>query len=167
MNNLVVENANIGFKNFAGAAGKFNNAGNRNFCLFIDDPVLIEQLKNDGWNVKFLAARDEGDPPRAYIQIKVRFDSARPPKIVLVTSHGKTVLDEANVNILDWADIKKVDLVVNPYPWELGGRTGVTGYLKTMYVTVEEDEFENKYRDVPDAPDSARSAMDKPNDYPF
>ena len=147
--NIVVENAKIGFRNFAGEAGRFNPAGRRNFCIFLDEQVA-SQMEEDGWNIKWLQPKDEGDNPVPYIQVTVRFDNV-PPRIYLVSSKGKTVLDEESVKILDFAEIDFVDLTITPYDWEFNGKSGVKAYLKTMYVTIVEDEFEKKYRDVPDS----------------
>jgi hypothetical protein len=72
-----------------------------------------------------------------------------PPKITLITGTGRQFLDEDTVNILDWAEFEAVDLIVRPYNWELNGKKGVKAYLKTMYVTIVEDELAKKYRDVP------------------
>jgi hypothetical protein len=148
-NNIVIENARIGFRNFSGNAGKFNPAGRRNFCVFLD-VELGKVLEQDGWNVRWLQPKDEADEPTPYLQVAVSYDNI-PPKIVLVTKKGKTVLDETSVNILDWAEIQSVDIIIRPYNWEVSGKGGVKAYVKSMYVTIVEDEFESKYYDVPDS----------------
>jgi len=147
--NLVVENARIGFRNFSGKEGKFNPAGRRNFCVFLEKE-MGEQLEKDGWNIRWLEPRDETEDKQAYLQVAVSYDNI-PPKIVLVSSHGKTQLDESSVNLLDWAEITNVDLIIRPYNWAVNGKEGVKAYVKSMYVTIAEDNFENKYLDVPDS----------------
>lgn len=148
-NNIVIEDAKIGFRNFTGNAGKFNAAGKRNFCVFLDQE-LAAVLENDGWNVRYLQPRDETEEQRPYLQVAVSYENV-PPKIVLVTTKGKTILDENTVNILDWAEIAEVDIVIRPYNWEVNDKSGVKAYVKHMYVTIVEDEFESKYYDVPDS----------------
>jgi hypothetical protein len=148
-NNIVIENARIGFRNFSGNAGKFNPAGRRNFCVFLD-PKLGSVLENDGWNVRWLQPRDEADEQTPYLQVAVSYENIS-PKIVLVTKKGKTVLEDDTVNLLDWAEIESVDLIIRPYNWEVQGKSGVKAYVKSMYVTIVEDEFESKYYDVPDS----------------
>lgn len=148
VNNIMIENAQIRFRNFSGKAGKFNPEGRRNFCVLLEDPKIVQMMEEDGWNVRYLQPRDDGEEPQPYIQVAVSFENT-PPKIVLITSGGKTILEENDVNILDWAEIESVDLTIRPYNWTMSGRSGVKGYLKNMYVTIVEDAFENKYRDVP------------------
>ena len=157
-NNIVVEDAKIGFRNFSGAEGKFNPKGRRNFCLFLDTD-LGKVLENDGWNVRWLDPKEETDEAKPYLQVAVSYDNI-PPKIVLVTKKGKTLLDEASVNILDWAEIDTVDIIVRPYNWSMHAGTkneksGVKAYVKSMYITIVEDEFESKYYDVPDSASAA------------
>lgn len=138
-----VEDATIIFRNFSGAEGKFNKPGDRNFAVILDHETA-ERMIQDGWNVKFLAAREEDEADTPYVQVTVSFDHY-PPKVVMITSTSRAHLNAESVGTLDWADIKTVDLIANAYHWEVNGKTGVKAYLKTMFVTINEDELERKY----------------------
>jgi hypothetical protein len=150
-NNVVMEGVRIIFRNFEGKEGQYNRAGDRNFAVLLDDQVA-EAMAADGWNVKWLKVReedaDEGETPQAYLQVSLNFDKGRPPRVVMITSRGRTNLDEETVSQLDWVEITNVDLIVRPYTWEVNGKTGIKAYLQSIYVTIEEDELERKYAEM-------------------
>ena len=116
-NTVLMEGVRIIFRNFAGKEGQYNREGDRNFAVLLDDTVA-NAMAEDEWNIKWLRPRseEEGDTPQAYLPISVNF-KGRPPRIVLITSRGRTNLDESQVETLDWVDILNVDLIVRPYAW--------------------------------------------------
>ena len=126
-NNIIIENARLIFKNFAGEQTKYNRAGNRNFCVIID-PETAHDLMDDGWNIRQLRPRDEEDEPTYYLQVAVAFGNI-PPKVTMISGKTKTPLNEDTIDTLDYAEIANVDLA----------------YLKTMYVEIEQDVFASKY----------------------
>jgi hypothetical protein len=145
-NTVMMEGVRIIFRNFAGKEGQYNREGDRNFAVLLDEHIA-QQMAEDGWNVKVLKPREddeEGTPPQAYLPVSVNF-KGRPPRIVLITSRGRTNLDEDTVESLDWVDILNVDLIVRPYEWSVNGKTGIKAYLQSIYVTIDEDPLEIKY----------------------
>lgn len=140
---FMIEDAPIIFRNFAGKEGQYNREGDRNFAVILQDEVALQMLE-DGWNVRYLEAREEGDLPTPYISIAVNFKN-RPPRVILLTSTTRTQLDEQSVEALDWADIQTADLIARGYEWSVNGKTGVKAYLQSLFVTIEEDALERKY----------------------
>jgi len=147
-NTVMMEGVRIIFRNFSGREGQYNREGDRNFAVLLD-PKTATAMAEDNWNVKWLRPRteEEGEEPQAYLPITVSY-KGRPPRIVLITSRGRTNLDETQVETLDWVDILNVDLIVRPYEWTVNGKSGVKAYLQSIYVTIEEDLLEQKYSEV-------------------
>jgi hypothetical protein len=141
--NKTLEDVTIAFRNFAGKEDIYNREGDRNFAILLDPNTAVD-MERDGWNVKYLKEREEGDGRQAYIQVAVSYKS-RPPKIGMVTSKGMTYLGEKEVEVLDWVDIEVADVTLNPYEWAVGGKSGTKAYLSTLFVKIEEDYLQLKW----------------------
>ena len=152
MENIVMEEAKIIFRNFEGRADEYNREGSRNFAVVIEDTLLVDKLRRDGWNVREYQ-RNEEDDILYYLPVAVSYKVA-PPKIYSVIHGKRTSLNECMVGELDHAEIRSVDLTIRPYKWKIdnksGVKEGVKAYLKTMYAVLEEDEFAYKYSDCSD-----------------
>jgi hypothetical protein len=136
------------FRNFTGKAGPYNEEGSRSFAVEID-PENVDDLVSAGWNVKFPKERDmeegEEDTRLPFIKVTVSYRN-RPPRVVLITDKAKTNLHEDSVEMLDWADIDSCDMILSPYVWsQPDGSSGVTAYLSSIYVNINQDELEKKY----------------------
>lgn len=149
--NLTIEDATIIFRNFEGRQTRFNPPGRRGFCVLLKglDPKAVKELQAAGWNVKWLKPREEEDEPTPYIQVAVNY-KGRPPKITIIDSvtKNRTYLNEDQVSLLDWADIQSADMILTPSVYEMGGKSGVKAYLKSLYVVLLEDALDRKHRPI-------------------
>lgn len=148
---IIMKDVRIFSKNFAGLPTTFNPAGGkRKFCVFIPDD-LLDRMTTEGWNIKHLKPReeDEGAVPRAFIEVEVKFGKY-PPRIVMIGSAGKRDLNQTSINLLDWAPAANIDLVINPYEWDVRDNSGVKAYLGKIFYTIYEDELDRKYANVPE-----------------
>lgn len=140
---VTFEDHAITYLNFSGNETQFNIKGSRNFCVVLSEHEA-QTLLRDGWNVRQKEGKEPGDDAFYYLQVAVRW-GFKPPIIVMITSKGRTILTEDMVGILDAVDIAKVDMVVRPRDWETPTGSGRKAYLKTMFVTIDEDELMMKY----------------------
>lgn len=162
-NTVLFENAEMIFRNFAGKEGQYNKEGDRNFCIVLPED-LAAQMSADGWNIKRLKPRPGDEVGNPYLQVSVGF-KIRPPRVVVVTSAGRVDVHEDEMELLDWVDIKKVDLVIRPYHWGPIGpekKTGTKAYLKSLFITIDEDPLELEYNKIPEIGGGV-AAIDAPN----
>ena len=132
--NVQMDGVRICYRNFSGTGSKFNNAGDRNFAIVIEDQAVADALIEAGWNVKIKAPREDGDTPFMVLPVKIKFN-ARGPAVYLKSGGAMNRLDEESINILDEIEIANVDLDIRPYNWEVRGETGRTAYLQAICVT--------------------------------
>lgn len=135
------------WRNFSGAE-RFNETGKRNFNVKLEEGVATA-MQRDGFNIKPLRALDEDDENDGYrIEVKVNY-SNRPPQVWLVSGGYRTLLDEGALNILDYADIERASLQINPSQWESATGSGIAAYLHKAVIYLREDELDEEMRDIP------------------
>lgn len=136
---VTIRNAELYFKNFAGEEGTWNSKGDRNFGVFLDDDIA-EELANDGWNVKKTKPNEEGYC-RPFLKVKVNFKGN--PRVYMVTSHNKQILDEEDIKHLDHCIFEKIDLKIRHV--YLKKYDCYANYLDKGFFTIVEDELDREY----------------------
>ena len=147
VNNINIEGATIIWKNFSGERDRFN-PGKRGFSVVIDDAVMADELRNEGWNIKERPLQEGADPSEQEWTLPVKLNMNRYTQVWLIVGNHKTLLDENTVAQLDVVDIIDCDISIRPYEWEMSGRTGITAYVDSMYATIRENKFAEKYADL-------------------
>ena len=149
---ILIENARIIYLNFKGEKRLYNNDGERNFHVIIEDEGYAQALLRDGWNLKTFKPRDDEEVlPGYHMEVTVGFKNPKKmPTIVMVTQlrNGEekgTVLTEDTVGLLDSAEIIRCDLEIRPSNWSNDNGSGVKAYLKTLYATIKPNPFAEKY----------------------
>lgn len=151
---FTVEEARIGFKNFAGEVGPYNKDGKKDFALMIDNDELLNDLVEQGYNVKYPKPNPEINPEEdtrsPYLMIKV--DRQVSPLVIKVDVNGAELsrqrVPNEETGMLDWLSPKTIDLVVRPYDYSDSGftnGTGISAWLNEIVYVVEVSPLEAKY----------------------
>lgn len=144
---LLVEDAKFMYRpNFSGEVrSRYDRQGDRNFNIVIEDEELAQRLRDDGWNVRTKVFEDE--EPINFINVKCKFTGYKDPKVYLVTGSKRrpVLLDEDSIGTIDSADIVDMNMTITSYYYEVNGKSGISAYLKTAYITIEEDEWADRY----------------------
>lgn len=162
---VTIQNTQLVLKNFSGEKGRyFNSSGNPEFACVIP-PELAELMTADGWNVKqFKPKPEDTNEPDFFIKIKIGVNG-RPPRMKMITSAGQKDISVEDCQVFDYVRIAKVDLTLSPYEYEFQGKTGISAYLNSLFVTVEEDELDRKYANIPEVGTGGYNIPDE--DVPF
>lgn len=168
LKDIKLDSCELIFRNFAGTEGKFNRAGDRNFCVILNEDEA-KSLKAAGWNVKQRPPREDGEVLPPYLKVKVKFHDDGTPKIYRLDldpsgkprrdPNGdvvKAVLTPDTVGQLDSAYIVDAQLTISPYHYDVNGSKGVSAYCRELTVVIKMDPWTAKYEDFSDdIPDSA------------
>ena len=112
MNVITIKNSSVAYKNFRGIGGEYNNEGDRNFNVVIDETTARE-LKNAGYNIRVQPGRKEGDDDRYLLKINVSYRFVE-PNIYVIEDGTRVKITEDTVGRLDGANIDFVDLSFTP-----------------------------------------------------
>lgn len=149
INDLEIEDANIkwGFSRFDGRADMYNEEGDHNFVIIID-PSEADLLREIGWNVKEKLGREEGDPIENHLSVKISY-RFEPPMIYFIKNGRKFPVDHpSELRQIKQATCEQIDVIIQPSPWSrMDGSSGISAYVKEMYVTITESRFATKYGD--------------------
>jgi NACalpha-BTF3-like transcription factor len=151
-NNLVtIENAHIVFVNMQGAKQTYNDEGRRNFNVLLSEDQA-EAMRDLGINVRARASKYEDGETQNLLKVNVNVNSKYPPKVYMMTPGGQLNLLSVDMYpLIDQAAeehrIENVDLTFRAYksPLRTDDR-GLSAYLNSMVVTIEEDPLLKKYR---------------------
>lgn len=145
--NLVIEDARLIFKNFTGREERsrtdgrvVNMEGTKKFGVIVPEDI-VDQLVEDGWNVKILAPREEGDEPAHYLSVNIS-DRFFTPKITMYTKRNSVDLNMETCGQIDYADIISADVVLEP-----ASQPGRNPYLRDLRVVIQESRLDEKYAD--------------------
>lgn len=144
---LMLENVHLIFKNFRGEASQYNAAGNRNFCVVIDDAEEAARLSAEGWNIRQTRG-DEDQPPDYILTVKLNYNGRVPPRVIKISSSDMSrqiPLTESTVEMLDYLPIESADVLINPYPYTVRGESGISAYCQTLYAVIREDALDAKW----------------------
>ena len=133
------------WRNFSGRGDQFNREGTRVFNIGLPEDVALA-VKAEGLNVK-AKETDEGEV-RYHLKVEASW-KIKAPQIYLISGNSRTLLSEELVGILDDAEIVKADIVIDPSFYDINGRTGYKAYLKKAFITIEQDDLDREYQDIP------------------
>lgn len=169
-NEVNITDGIIAYSNFSGRPTKYNPEGGVRTVTFVLPADLAKDLISDGWKVREQLVDPESGETRFLMDCKFTFRTRegklRNLKMFMVYDDNKLVqVTEDNVDVLDRSSITSADAVISAYHWEFGGKTGITPYISALYLKIQENPIEAKYRKMLEENDNF--APDDISDLPF
>lgn len=153
MSKIKLEDVRICFRNFAGEADQYNNAGDRNFHVVVDEAMTL-QLQELGARAKFFPTReDDPDAPKTgHCKVRVKYRNrdgskkSNPPRVVVIRANGRRELLEDELASVDFMAIESCDMILSTYEGTMmDGTPFCTLYLEKMFIKLDEDDLDLKY----------------------
>ena len=144
---ILIDNATIKWPNFSGAKKMYNDEGDRNFVVVVDDPEIADALREAGCNIRIKTSDIPGEAPEMQFTVKVSYRFSA-PVAYLKPGPGRPLkeLTEDTIGTLDFVAMERVDLDIRlGREWTAGGKTGRTAYLDKIVVVQEVDRFLERY----------------------
>ena len=169
---VTFKDVELRWKNFSGKADDFNPQGKKFFHIVLNDE-MVEELRNvelttksgktvRGANVKTHVPKNgDGDP---MYTLKILIGDYFPDEVIRVTPESRMKLTEDNIGNLDREYIEKAKVQVTLSPYERPGNVGITAYCKKLAVWIKEDDFDEDFRDIPEASGGKSFKADDPDD---
>lgn len=147
---IKIPNAKIMFRNFRGEKRRYNDEGDRNFCVVLSE-LEAEEYSMNGLPVKAYEPKSGDGEVVHLLKVDVSYKyKDRAPTAMMIKKDSKTFLKEDTIGNLDFAEIEKLDLILNAsFYTRTDGTQGVGVYLNTLYAKVFEDEFALQYANLP------------------
>ena len=148
---LEIEDAQIkwAWSNFEGRVEAYNAEGKRSFTIVLPED-RVDELREQGWNVKEIEGREEGDPSEFHLKVQISFAKV-PPRVYLIKSGNRKMrIDERDLSDINRATCNRVDVIIAPSRWadpNNPSRHGVSAYVKELYASVTESRFAEQYAD--------------------
>ena len=148
VNDINIYDGEIAYSNFSGRPTQFNPNGGVRTVTFVIPPDIADSLIADGWHIREQIF-DDGTSRfllEAKITFKTRTGQIRDPKIFIIRNDGVIHITEDTVSTLDRMEIVNAEAVIGPFYWDWGGKSGITAYVNSLYITVKENPIDEKYR---------------------
>lgn len=146
---ITIENAEVFRTNFQGLEEQYNPAGTRHFVIFLPEDVAADLIDRE-WPVKRLKPREDEEVGRPILDIRVKFGEFRPPAVFVISQGQKQLWTEDMVGMLDGLDLANMDIQLRPFEWRMpNGTSGIKAYLSKAFITLQEDDLDRKYSEIP------------------